>query len=202
MVKRLVIYTVIFFGAGFLYSCNSGKNDQKSTNTPTEQQADTTVLRFKGFAPVEDQLLKEPRKSNSGDISFYPEDPKFEMFVNDLKKWLSDSDKKQVAHHVFYPITLFQANRKVQDVHSAEEFIAFYSKFWTQKAKNIVLETQNAKNVYRDEFGYRLGTGEIWINKFKDDQQNIKYLITNINDVPAKLETETVNPAKSSSVNP
>lgn len=169
-------------------SCSS---DKKTSNSPkSDSTQKDTLLPFTGYMPVEDKLLKEPRMSNSGEISFYPEDPQFELFTENLKKWLKDDNRKKVVEHIYFPITFYENNKKVTDVHSPEEFTALYIKFWTAQARKVVYETKNARKSYRDEIGYKLGTGEIWINKFRNDKNEIKYLITNINDAPVKPEVQ------------
>jgi hypothetical protein len=181
------ILLILFIGL-ISVSCSSDrKTAEKSINDTTKKD---TLLPFSGYMPVDDKLLKEPRMSNSGEISFYPEDPEFELFIENLKKWLKEDNRKKVIQHIYFPITLYENNKKVTDVHSPEEFTALYIKFWTALARKVVYDTQNARNCYRDELGYKLGTGEIWINKFRNDKNEIKYLITNINDAPAKPENQ------------
>jgi hypothetical protein len=179
---------LIFLVVSFLLACSSDKKTAK-TSAPDTTQNDS-LLSFSGYMPVEDKLLKEPRMSNSGEISFYPEDAEFEVFIENLKTWLKEDNRKQVVQHVYFPITLYQNNKKVTDVYSPQEFTAYYSKFWSAITRKVVYETKNARNAYRDELGYKLGTGEIWINKFRNDKNRIKYLITNINDAPAKPEIQ------------
>lgn len=168
----------IFFLVISMFGCESDKKEDKSSKEKIKTEP---TPQFVGVVPVQDSVLVKPRKTSDGGFSYYPADPLFTLFVEDLKKWVETKNTTKISEFTYFPVAC-SLGGKPKDVHSPKDYARLFNEIFNAKVKKALNNTSQAENNFRNQYGYQIGTGEIWCAKFRNNKNEILYKITTINN--------------------
>jgi len=87
---------------------------------------------------------------------------KFQQTMADLKQAVAKHDASAVAALVSYPITINPHTRTAMKIAKPQTFIARYDKIITPHIAEVI-EKQKYQDLFVNDQGAMLGTGEVWI---------------------------------------
>ena len=95
-------------------------------------------------------------------------------FLDELKAALKSDDQLKIASMVAYPLRLYVGD-ETQKVRNRTEFIAKYSRIFTQHVKQVIND-QSPRCLFGNGQGAMVGRGEVWFQ----EQANGDYKIITV----------------------
>lgn len=127
--------------------------------------AGPTTGESSGDADVDQQI-----QSLLGDSKPYRE------VFDQLQRGVNADDRKAVAVLVDYPLTIYKNRKAQKTVHNAKELVAAWDSIMTAEVKKVVQDQKYAE-LFVNQYGAMLGSGQVWINGICQDNTCTKTIV-------------------------
>ena len=167
-------YLFYIFLFSSLFSC---AHKESTTETVSPKQEVAEVIDSNMLASPQEMIDEDLLADSSKPLPWFSagiNDPnQLKIFIKFLRFWVEKGNVDSIAAHIAYPLTH-------PNIKNRENFVKNYHQYFNSKVINA-LNNQKLPQIYRDNKGARIGTGELWIRNIS--KENIEeFKITAINN--------------------
>ncbi len=144
--------------------CNNNGKPSGSSDTTLLSTADTLTKEpvvpgdNMQQADAQDTLFEDGSIPSSWSTAGFNDPAAFKRFLTEFKSWVKNNQADSIAAHIRFP---------VKAAPTAAAFKTHYDHIFNDRMKAVVLN-QRLDRIFRNQNGAMLGSGEIWLESYKD----------------------------------